>query len=74
VLFRSLYLIAGVGTTRFGSQRQQSFNLGLGAKVYLSDRLALRVDMRDHLFPLDLLGKRESTHNLELTTGLSLLF
>lgn len=70
----SLYLIAGVGTTRFASQRQQSFNLGLGTKVYLRDWLALRVDMRDHVYALDLLGKRESTHNLELSTGLSFFF
>lgn len=70
----SLYLIGGVGTTRFAGQRQQSFNLGLGAKVYLRDWLAVRVDLRDHIYALDLLGKRESTQNLELTTGLSFLF
>ncbi|MBK7614045.1 MAG: outer membrane beta-barrel domain-containing protein [Vitreoscilla sp.] len=70
----SIYLIGGVGTTRFAGQRQQSFNLGLGAKVYLRDWLALRVDMRDHIYSLDLLGKRESTQNLELSTGLSYLF
>lgn len=70
----SIYLIGGVGTTRFNGQRQQSFNLGLGTKVYLRDWLALRVDMRDHIFSLDLLGKRESTQNLELTTGLSYFF
>jgi outer membrane beta-barrel protein len=70
----SLYLIGGVGTTRFAGQRQQSFNLGLGAKVYLRDWLAVRVDLRDQLYALDLLGKRESTQNLELSTGLSFLF
>ena len=43
-------------------------------KVYLRDWLALRVDMRDHIYSLDLLGKRESTQNLELSTGLSYLF
>lgn len=69
-----LYLIGGVGTTRFNGQRQQSFNLGLGWKVYLKDSFALRVDLRDHLFPLDLLGKRDSTQNLELTVGGSFLF
>jgi outer membrane beta-barrel protein len=70
----SLYLIGGVGTTRFAGQRQQSFNLGLGAKVYLRDWLAVRVDLRDHIYSLDLLGKREGTQNLELTTGLSFFF
>lgn len=69
-----LFLIGGVGTTHFNGQRQQTFNLGLGTKVYLSDRFALRVDLRDHLFSLDLLGQRDSTHNLELTAGASFLF
>lgn len=69
-----LYLIGGVGTTKFNGQREQSFNLGLGMKVFLADWAAVRVDMRDHVFSLDLLGKRESTHNLELTTGVSFFF
>lgn len=70
----ALFLIAGAGTTRFNGQRQQTFNLGLGVKTFLSDRWALRVDLRDHLFALDLLGERDSTHNLELTVGGSFLF
>jgi outer membrane beta-barrel protein len=69
-----LYLIGGVGTTRFNGQRAQSFNLGMGWRVFLRDEWALRVDLRDHLFPLDLLGKRERTHNPELTLGASFLF
>lgn len=69
-----LYLLAGTGTTRFNGQRAQTFNLGLGWKVYLQDRWALRVDLRDHLFPLDLLGQRDHTQNLELSGGLSFLF
>jgi outer membrane beta-barrel protein len=69
-----MYLLGGVGTTRFNGQRQQTFNLGLGMKVLLADWVAVRVDMRDHVFSLDLLGKRESTHNLELTTGVSFFF
>lgn len=69
-----LYLIAGAGTTHFNGQRQQTFNFGLGTKVYWNDSFALRVDLRDHVFSLDLLGKRDSTHNLELTAGASFLF
>jgi hypothetical protein len=30
--------------------------------------------MRDHIFSLDLLGKRETTNNLELTGGLTFFF
>ncbi|MFZ2989561.1 outer membrane beta-barrel domain-containing protein [Ideonella sp.] len=70
----SLFIIGGVGTTRFNGQRAQTYNLGLGMKVFVRDWFALRADMRDHLFTVDLLGKRESTHNLELSAGFSFLF
>jgi hypothetical protein len=43
-------------------------------RLLLADRWALQVDMRDHIFSLDLLGKRQSTQNLELTGGLSYFF
>jgi len=70
----AIYLIAGVGSTRFNEQRSQTINFGLGGRLMLLDRAALQVDMRDHVFSLDLLGKRQSTHNLELTGGFTWYF
>ena len=70
----TLYLLAGAGTTRFNGQRQQTYHFGVGTKVYLRDWCALRVDMQDHIFSLDLLGKRQSSQNLTLSTGVSFLF
>lgn len=69
-----VYVVAGGGTTRFNGQRMQTFDLGVGVKVFLSDSWALRVDMRDNIFKLDLLGKSDMTHNVELNAGLSFLF
>ena len=69
-----LYLIAGVGSTKFNEQRRPTYNLGFGFRVFLMDAVALQVDMRDHIFSLDLLGKRQSTQNLELTGGLAVFF
>ncbi len=70
----AVYLIGGVGSTSFNAQKRQTFNVGLGMRLLLADRWALQVDMRDHIFSLDLLGKRQSTQNLELTGGLSYFF
>jgi outer membrane beta-barrel protein len=70
----SVYLIGGVGSTKFDQQRRQTFNVGFGLRVLLTDKFALRVDMRDHIYSLDLLGKRQSTQNLELTTGVAYYF
>jgi len=68
------YLIAGVGSTKVDQQQRPTYNFGFGYRVYLADWAALQVDMRDHIFSLDLLGKRQSTQNLELTGGLAFFF
>ena len=70
----AMYIIGGIGSTNFNAQRRQTFNVGFGARVFLKDWVSLQVDMRDHIFSLDLLGKRQSTQNLEFTGGLSFYF
>jgi outer membrane beta-barrel protein len=70
----AIYLIAGLGTTSFDQQRAQTVNYGMGARVFVKDWFAVRFDVRDHVFVLDLLGRRQVTNNPELTTGLSFLF
>ena len=68
------YIVAGVGSTNFADQRKPTFNAGFGYRVYLADWVALQLDLRDHIFSLDLLGKRETTQNVELTGGLTFYF
>jgi outer membrane beta-barrel protein len=70
----ALYLIAGIGSTKFLEQSKQTINFGLGLRVFVADWAAIQVDFRDHLFSLDLLGKRNDTHNLELTAGATFFF
>jgi len=69
-----LYLIAGVGSTKFNEQRRPTYNVGFGFRVFLTDSVSLQLDMRDHIFSLDLLGQRQSTQNLELTGGFAFFF
>lgn len=66
-----VFLLGGIGSTDFAGQKRQTVALGVGLKVFTGQRVSLRVDLRDHLYTLDLLGQRERTHNLQLTTGLS---
>ena len=70
----TMYAIGGIGNTSFDSQRMQTWNFGVGAKLFLADWVALRADVRDHIYTLDLLGKRGSTQNPELTLGASFFF
>lgn len=70
----AVYIIGGIGSTKLVDQRRQTINVGLGMRVMLADWFALQVDLRDHIYSLDLLGKRENTQNLELTAGASFYF
>ena len=76
----SLYLIAGIGNTNFiasdkvNHRNRQTINYGAGIRVLFHDRFSVQMDMRQHLFELDLLGKNEKTKNLEWTGGLSFYF
>jgi outer membrane beta-barrel protein len=76
----SLYVIAGIGNTNFVSsdkvnrRNRQTINFGLGTRVLFWDRVALQVDLRSHHFTLDILGRNESTKNLELTGGVTYYF
>jgi len=70
----ALYLIAGVGSTKFLEQTKQTLNFGLGLRVFVKDWAAIQVDFRDHVYSLDLLGERKSTSNLELTAGATFFF
>lgn len=73
-LATAFYLIGGVGSTRFVDQRRQTVNVGFGWRVLAFDRAAIQLDVRDHVFSIDLLGRRETTQNVELTAGLAYYF
>ncbi len=68
------YIIGGVGSTSFAGDDAFTWNVGFGYKVLANDWLALRVDARDHVFDIDVLGESQTNHNLELTGGLSIFF
>ena len=70
----ALYVIAGVGSTKFLEQTKQTINFGLGLRVFVADWASIQVDFRDHMYSLDLLGRRKDTHNLELTAGATFFF
>lgn len=68
------YVLAGIGTTDFAGQRRQTWHAGFGLRLFLSERIALQADVRDHVFQLDLLGRRQTTQNIEVSAGLSVHF
>ncbi len=70
----SLYVIGGVGGTRFAGDDFFTLNLGVGVRLLATDWLAIHLDARDHRFATDLLGKRKAVNNLEGNLGFTVFF
>ena len=71
---QSFYLIAGLGSTRFGGDDLFTINVGAGYRLLLNDVFALRIDFRDHAFDTDLLGESKTAHNLTGHVGFTFFF
>ncbi len=74
VMTSALYLVAGVGSTHFAGNRNFTATFGAGYRLLPLSGMALHADVRDHLFKSDLLGVEKTTHNIEISIGLSAYF
>jgi outer membrane beta-barrel protein len=70
----NLYLIAGLGSTRFAGDDRFTVNVGVGYRFLLTDAIALHLDFRDHLFDIDIVGEEKTAHNLESHLGFTVFF
>ncbi len=69
-----LYIIAGLGSTRFGGDDRFTVNYGAGYRFLFTDTVALHMDFRNHLYDIDLFGEEKTAQNLEATLGITVLF
>ncbi|MCF6338304.1 MAG: outer membrane beta-barrel domain-containing protein [Gammaproteobacteria bacterium] len=69
----ALYVIGGVGNTSFANDDRFTVNFGAGYRFLATDWLAIHLDMRNHIFDIDLFGEK-TTNNLEFTGGFSVFF
>ena len=70
----NLYFTAGMGATTFAGDDRFTVNIGAGYRLLLTDSIALHLDVRDHLFDIDILGEDKTTHNMEGHLGLTVFF
>jgi outer membrane beta-barrel protein len=70
----ALYVIGGVGKTKFAGDDRFTVNLGVGMRLMPLDWLAVHADVRDHVFDIDLLGQEKTAHNLEAHVGVTFFF
>lgn len=70
----AFYIVAGVGNTEFGGEDNFTTTFGTGYRIVLKDWLTWHIDFRDHVFTSDLIRESQVTHNVELSTGVTLFF
>lgn len=68
------YLLGGVGNTEFGGEDNFTTTLGTGYRIVLRDWLTWHIDLFDHIFKSDIIKDSQTTHNIELSTGITLFF
>jgi len=70
----ALYVIAGIGSTTFAGADRLTINVGGGFRLLATDWLAIHIDVRDHIFNIDILAEDKTANNLEVTFGVSAFF
>ena len=70
----NLYLIGGAGNTNFAGEEHFTYNIGAGVRLLAQDWLALRLDVRDHIFEHEIFGEPITTNNLSAQLGVSIYF
>ncbi len=70
----AFYAAGGVGSTRFAGDDRFTLVMGAGYRLLLNNWLAAHLDVRDHIFDIDLLGSNKTSHNLETTFGVTVFF
>ncbi len=70
----ALYLLGGIGSTKFAGDQHFTVNFGAGYRVLPTDWLAIHIDVQDLVFQSDLLGKDKLTNNIGAYIGATVFF
>jgi outer membrane beta-barrel protein len=70
----AVYVTLGAGSTNFAGDDHFTVALGAGLRVLANDWVAVHLDVRDHMFDSDLLGKSKLTQNLQVSLGVTAFF
>jgi outer membrane beta-barrel protein len=70
----SLYLLGGVGSTKFAGDQHFTVNFGAGFRVLPTDWLAIHIGVQDLVFKSDLLGVDRLKNNLTAHIGATVFF
>jgi len=70
----SFYGLLGVGSTDFAGDQRFTVSGAVGYRVLLNDWISLHVEVKDHVFDIDILGEDKTTHNINYNIGFTVFF
>lgn len=70
----ALYVLGGIGSTKFAGDQRVSLNFGAGYRILPTDWLAVHIDVQDRIFQSDLLGRDKLTNNFGAHLGVTAFF
>jgi outer membrane beta-barrel protein len=70
----AVYFTLGAGSTTFAGDDHFTVSVGSGFRLLVNDWVALHLDVRDHMFNSDLLGKDKLTQNLQVGLSVTAFF
>ncbi len=69
-----LYLLGGIGSTKFEGDQKFTVNFGAGFRVLPTDWLTIRIEAQDQVFKSDFLGTDRLRNNLSAHIGATVFF
>lgn len=70
----AVYVIGGIGNTKFAEENRATVNFGIGIRMLPTDWLGVHIDMRNNIFESDILGVTKTTNNFEMHAGITVYF
>jgi outer membrane beta-barrel protein len=70
----ALYVLGGIGSTKFAGDQHFTVNFGAGYRLLPTDWLAVHIEVQDRVFQSDLLGTDKLVNNLGAMIGLTVFF
>jgi outer membrane beta-barrel protein len=71
----ALYLVAGVGNTKFGGESNFTYTVGVGYEVALTRHFSVNFDFRDYIYKSNLIYTNETAVSAtQISTGLKYSF
>jgi outer membrane beta-barrel protein len=70
----SLYLLTGLGSTKFAGEQRSTIMVGGGYRVLFTDWFAMHLTLKEHMYDIELLGNAKTAVDLEISTGFTIYF